>query len=102
MPQITVPLDFNTIEEALAYYNMALEEEGTSEIEATFEDFIEELPTITPAYNPFSVAFEGGTISDDTPMFSIRHSDVAEHYGKKENEGLKSIVAKYSETNINY
>lgn len=93
---------FGTIEEALTYYNMALEEEDTSETEAAFEDFVEELSTITPAYNPLSVAFEGGTIPDYTPMFSIRHSDVAEHYGKKENEGLKSIVAKYSETNINY
>lgn len=91
MPQIAVPLDFHTIEEALTYYNMALEE----------EDFIEELPTITPAYNPFSVAFEVGTISDDTPMFSIRHSDVADHYGKKKDEGLKQIAAKYTE-DINY
>ena len=93
---------FGTIEEAFTYYNVALEEEDTSETEAAFEDFIEGLSTISPAYNALRVAFEGGTISDDTPVFSIRHSDVAEHYGKKENKGLKSIAAKYSETNINY
>lgn len=93
--------EFGTIEEALSYYNQVMEEEED------FDGFMETIGSENPGVishhsrNIFEDALLE-TISDDTPMFSIRHSDVAEHYGKKENEGLKSIAAKYSETNINY
>lgn len=85
---------FGTIEEAISSYNQVME--GMEAISS--ED------TGVISYHSRNI-FEDAlleTISDDTPMFSIRHSDVAEHYGKKKKEGLESIAAKYSETNINY